>query len=376
MRWSRRTDSWRLRGPGGRRPRRRRRSRAARARTSASWSGRACPCRRASWSRPRPTTPGSRGRARRTGCARRSSTAYAALGRPPVAVRSSATAEDLADASFAGQQDTYLNVRGDDALLDAVRRCWASLWTERAVAYRAEQGIDARTVAMAVVVQKMVEADAAGVLFTANPANGRRQETVVAAAWGLGEAVVGGLVDTDELVVRAPDGPVLSRAHRRQDDHDRLRRPAARPSARCRPGRRGEPVLDDAAAVALTALGAARRGALRCTAGHRVGAPRRRVLPAAGPADHRAAAAGGGPAHRLVGARPVRPVRPREHRRAAARPADAAVRRPGRTVGHAVAAGVVPRARGRRTSSATATSTCRRSTATPTTATAWPGWAG
>ena len=93
--------------------------------------------------------------------------------------------------------------------VEAVRRCWASLWSDRAVDYRSHQGID--TVAMAVVVQEMVEADAAGVLFTANPANGHRRETVIAAAWGLGEAVVGGLVDTDQVVVRAPDGPVLSR---------------------------------------------------------------------------------------------------------------------------------------------------------------------
>ena len=112
--------------------------------------------------------------------------AYQALGQPPVAVRSSATAEDLADASFAGQQDTYLNVRGEDALLSAVQRCWASLWTARAIAYRARQGIDPATVSLAVVVQEMVEADAAGVLFTANPTNGRRQEAVIAAAWGLG----------------------------------------------------------------------------------------------------------------------------------------------------------------------------------------------
>ena len=94
--------------------------------------------------------------------------ARAELG-PAVAVRSSATAEDLEDASFAGQQDTFLNVRGDDALLDAVRGCWASLWTARAIAYRARRGIDPAEVALAVVVQEMVDADAAGVMFTADP---------------------------------------------------------------------------------------------------------------------------------------------------------------------------------------------------------------
>ena len=95
---------------------------------------------------------------------------YHALGDDEaVAVRSSATAEDLAYASFAGQQDTYLNVVGSAALLDAVRRCWASLWTDRAVSYRNANGIDHRSVALAVVVQRMIDATAAGVMFTANP---------------------------------------------------------------------------------------------------------------------------------------------------------------------------------------------------------------
>ena len=120
-----------------------------------------------------------------------------------VAVRSSATAEDLADASFAGQQETYLNVRGPEDLLAAVRDCWASLWTERALTYRARQEIDPSSVALAVVVQQMVDAESAGVMFTANPANGRRDQLVISAAWGLGEAVVSGAVDTDNLVVEA-----------------------------------------------------------------------------------------------------------------------------------------------------------------------------
>jgi phosphoenolpyruvate synthase/pyruvate phosphate dikinase len=87
----------------------------------------------------------------------------------PVAVRFSATAEDLPFASFAGQQDTFLGVVGTDAVLDAVRRCWASLWTDRAVSYRASNGIDHRTVRLAVVVQRMIDARVAGVIFTANP---------------------------------------------------------------------------------------------------------------------------------------------------------------------------------------------------------------
>ncbi|SHL28598.1 pyruvate, water dikinase [Pseudonocardia thermophila] len=128
--------------------------------------------------------------------------AYAALGDDvPVAVRSSATAEDLPGASFAGQQDTYLNVVGAEAVLDAVRRCWASLWTDRAYAYRETTGIDQHTVALAVVVQEMVDAQVAGVLFTADPVSGRRTRTVIDAAPGLGEAVVSGAVNPDHIVV-------------------------------------------------------------------------------------------------------------------------------------------------------------------------------
>ena len=131
-------------------------------------------------------------------------------GEVPVAVRSSATAEDLAEASFAGQQDTYLNVSGAGALLDAVRECWASLWTARAMAYRARAGIDPQDVALAIVIQEMVDADAAGVMFTANPATGNRCQIVIGAAWGLGESVVGGLVSTDDIIVETATLNVLS----------------------------------------------------------------------------------------------------------------------------------------------------------------------
>src|ERR671921_899446 len=129
-------------------------------------------------------------------------------GQTAVAVRSSATAEDLAGASFAGQQETYLNVRGAEALLAAVENCWASLWTARAMAYRTRQGIAPETVSLAVVVQRMVESEAAGVMFTANPANGRRNEAVVSAAWGLGESVVSGQVTPDSIVVAKVTGRV------------------------------------------------------------------------------------------------------------------------------------------------------------------------
>src|SRR5215218_8784501 len=125
--------------------------------------------------------------------------AYAELSapEPAVAVRSSATAEDLPEASFAGQQETYLNVRGERGLLAAVRSCWASLWTARAIGYRRRMGIDERGVALAVVVQRLVPADVSGVLFTADPTTGERTAMLVNAAWGLGESIVGGEVTPD-----------------------------------------------------------------------------------------------------------------------------------------------------------------------------------
>ncbi|MFL6134151.1 MAG: PEP/pyruvate-binding domain-containing protein, partial [Nocardioidaceae bacterium] len=126
------------------------------------------------------------------------------------AVRSSATAEDLPTASFAGQQDTYLNVVGPAAILRNVSRCWASLFTERAVTYRQRRGIDHRAVHMAVVVQRMVLPDAAGILFTADPVTGNRRVVSVEAGFGLGEALVSGLVNADVYTVR--DGEVVATA--------------------------------------------------------------------------------------------------------------------------------------------------------------------
>ncbi len=127
--------------------------------------------------------------------------AYNQLGSTAVAVRSSATAEDLPEAAFAGQQETLLNVVGEQALLVAVRACWASLWSERAILYRARQQVEQASVKLAVVVQKMVPADVAGVMFTANPVSGERDELIIDANPGLGEAVVGGLVTPDHFVV-------------------------------------------------------------------------------------------------------------------------------------------------------------------------------
>lgn len=125
------------------------------------------------------------------------------------AVRSSATAEDLPTASFAGQYDTVLNVVGLDAILDAIRACWASLSSERAVAYRREQGFDERAVRLAVIVQRMVVPSVAGVLFTADPLSGHRKVSSIDATFGLGDALVSGRVTPDTFRVR--DGVVIER---------------------------------------------------------------------------------------------------------------------------------------------------------------------
>ena len=171
-----------------------------------------------------------------------------------VAVRSSATAEDLPGASFAGQQETYLNVRDTGALMEAVKACWASLWTARAMAYRARQGIDPASVSLAVVVQQMVPAEAAGMLFTADPVSGRRDRTIINATWGLGEAVVGGQVTPDTLMIDKESGRVLSRETADKEvmtvytEDGTGERPV--PEAR-----RRQPVLDDEGAAELVRYG-------------------------------------------------------------------------------------------------------------------------
>ncbi|MFZ5814580.1 MAG: PEP/pyruvate-binding domain-containing protein [Bacillota bacterium] len=151
--------------------------------------------------------------------------AYRGLGEGSVAVRSSATAEDLPTASFAGQQESFLGVTGERDLLDAVRRCWSSLWTARAMAYRAEQSIGDDAVSLAVVVQRMVPADAAGVLFSADPVTGDRSRVVINASWGLGDLVVGGRVSPDTLEADKLTGRLLrvtvgtKEVQRLQDPH-------------------------------------------------------------------------------------------------------------------------------------------------------------
>jgi pyruvate,water dikinase len=137
--------------------------------------------------------------------------AYRAMGSEMiVAVRSSATAEDLPDASFAGQQETYLNIRGEKDLLEAVRHCWASLYGGRAIYYRAKQGFDDRTVNIAVVVQQLVPSEKAGVMFTSHPVTGEPL-TIIEGSWGLGEAVVSGTVSPDKYVFDQRSGKLVDR---------------------------------------------------------------------------------------------------------------------------------------------------------------------
>jgi phosphohistidine swiveling domain-containing protein len=173
----------------------------------------------------------------------------------PVAVRSSATAEDSQDASFAGQYDTFLNVNSAEAVLDKVRACWVGLWSERAAVYMQEQGLNPFQADMGVVVQRQGQARAAGVLFTLNPLTGREEEMVVEAAWGLGEAVVSGRVTPDRYVINACTRQVLTRDIADQsvaliasDGGGVLEEPL--PS-----DQRGCPVLSDEQLLELTELG-------------------------------------------------------------------------------------------------------------------------
>ncbi|WP_049580724.1 rifamycin-inactivating phosphotransferase [Streptomyces sp. SBT349] len=173
--------------------------------------------------------------------------------RAAYAVRSSATAEDLPTASFAGQQDTYLNVMGPAAILTHISRCWASLFTERAVIYRRRNGIDHRTVQMAVVVQRMVFPHAAGVLFTADPVGGDRTVATVDAGFGLGEALVSGLVNPDVFTVR--DGEVVARAIAAKQRAVRALPAGGTREVEIDPRRREQPSLTDEQVLRLVRLG-------------------------------------------------------------------------------------------------------------------------
>lgn len=171
----------------------------------------------------------------------------------PVAVRSSATAEDTASTSFAGMNETFTNVRGGDELVDRIVQCWASLWSPRVVAYRAAQGLTDEP-AIAVVVQQMVDSDASGVMFTADPATGDRDSVVIEAAYGLGEVVVGGQVQPDTYVV-SKQGPRVVRVHVGTKTEKIVRGPDGRderiPVA---PAEQAARVLDDAVLIELATM--------------------------------------------------------------------------------------------------------------------------
>jgi pyruvate,water dikinase len=169
------------------------------------------------------------------------------------AVRSSATAEDLPTASFAGQQDTYLNIVGPAAILHHVRRCWASLFTERAVTYRLRNGFDHRKVHMAVVVQQMVFPYAAGILFTADPVTGHRKIASVEAIFGLGEALVSGRVNADVYQVR--DGEILTRRIATKQRAIHASPAGGTHEQAIAPERQDQPALTDAQVVRLAQLG-------------------------------------------------------------------------------------------------------------------------
>ena len=187
-------------------------------------------------------------------------------GRPvPVAVRSSATAEDLGEASFAGQQETYLWIRGADEVVAAVRRCWGSLFTPQAIAYRAHFGIPTQDLAMAVVIQRMVDAAAAGVMITLDPVTGDPSQITIEASYGLGLAVVGGEVTPDRFAVDKVTYEIRARAindkpfayHFDPDRREVVARDVPEDD-------RTLPALTDAEIVALARLGRAVERAHRC----------------------------------------------------------------------------------------------------------------
>ena len=181
---------------------------------------------------------------------RRIADAYRVLGGGPVAVRSSATAEDGAVTSFAGQQETFLGVQGDDDVCIAVGRCWASLDTERAVAYRRRQGVSDDGLAMAVVVQRLVPAEVAGVLFTRDPLDPEGRRMLVEASWGLGESVVSGRVTPDRFHIDHDTGEVLEKHVNAKTTETTAE--GTRPVAAAR---QNLPCLDDAQLAELAELG-------------------------------------------------------------------------------------------------------------------------
>ncbi len=213
-------------------------------------------------------------------------------GQAAYAVRSSATAEDSPTTSFAGQQDTYLNLVGPAAILQHVSRCWASLFTERAVTYRLRNGVDHGRVRMAVVVQQMVFAQAAGILFTADPVTGNRKVASVEASFGLGEALVSGLVNADRYTVR--DGEIVTKTVGTKQLAIVASPTGGTREQAIEPERRVEPALTDAPGRSTRGAGPADRGAFRPSPGHRVVPGRRWIPDRPEPPDHDAVPHPGG----------------------------------------------------------------------------------
>ncbi|WP_344091192.1 PEP/pyruvate-binding domain-containing protein [Microbacterium deminutum] len=236
--------------------------------------------------------------------------AYERLGGGAVAVRSSATAEDLPGAAFAGQQETFLNVRGGGDVLDAVRRCWASLWSDRAIAYRAQRAIPDAGIRIAVVVQVLIPADIAGVLFSADPVTGERDRIVIDSSPGLGEAVVSGLVTPDHVVLDSQDRVVEHRTGRTEvvirpaDGGGTVADHSSTTGAAPTPAQRGELV---AAGRAIAALFGVPQDIEWAFAGDRLWILQARPLTALPPAPRRV-----NPVRRLMGSiiAELLPVRP------------------------------------------------------------------
>jgi phenol phosphorylase subunit beta len=176
----------------------------------------------------------------------------------PVAVRSSAVAEDLSTASFAGQLQTYLWIQGTDAVIEHVRRCWSGFFTSEALSYRHQQGMDAQDARMSVGVQRMVQARSAGVLFTLNPINGDRSKVVIESTWGLGEALVEGAVDPDRFTLDKVTLDVLnSITGNKQVEHRPDLKAGGVTVVEVEVRRRARPSLSQDEAIALARLGKA-----------------------------------------------------------------------------------------------------------------------
>ena len=251
--------------------------------------------------------------------------AYACLGDDvPVAVRSSATVEDLPGMSAAGQHDTYLNVRGEAAVLDAVRRCWASLWSARAIGYRARHGVEPGEVSIAVVVQQLVPAEAAGVMFTIDPVDGGRDKVVISANWGLGESVVAGEVTPDVAVIDRASGTLVSYQVGSKEMMTVADGTATR-AAGTPAGLRSAAVLSPSAGGRAGPGRPGDRKAVRRAGGHRVGARRGGAVRGPGQADHDSCFSPRHRAWRTVERQPGRglPVEQRQPRRGPPRCHDA-----------------------------------------------------